>query len=126
MKEMKEKYEENKEVAYKLKELEYYNASMNRFYYSIYQKIMVYILNYNMNINTHNDPHKNNLNLFLCIFIKNNSNMSNKQISDIKNYLFQLKRLRVRADYLKDERISENDIKDAELKYKVLDKIIDI
>ncbi|WP_317366382.1 hypothetical protein [uncultured Tyzzerella sp.] len=123
MQKINDKYLENKNAAYELKLKERYNASVSRFYYSIYQKMMVYILRNNKKTFSNDDPHVKNRELFLNIFIQNNPNKTKKEINDIRNQINDLKKLRIKADYL-DEGISKNDADYAELTYNDLDKII--
>lgn len=123
MDELKKKYEENKKLAISLKEQNHYNASVNRYYYSIYQKILVYIGNY-LNQNKGKNSHIDTIRDFMQKYNSENK-LSDEEYNKLKDNIKSVKRLRVLADY-ENKNICELDIKQVEIMYNYIDSKINI
>ncbi|MEB7657633.1 hypothetical protein NGB24_07170 [Mammaliicoccus vitulinus] len=131
---LKDKSEENKDLAYALCDMEHYNAAANRFYYSCYQKLyqlavdkMQYKVQYKAKkkkgsheaLIEHVDE---TINLLLMDQKKALKLMRTK---NIKGVYYNLKSYRVRADY-KDDNISKADVEDMKKKIEEFEDYFNI
>lgn len=136
MNSFKEKYKENEEIAYSLKEEGHLNAATNRFYYATFQKLSDYA-----HLNGYKyDQNKGNSHKQLTDFFKNHINkmmfdsnfdirMKATRASRAPSLYTKLKQIRTKADYhfenVKQEEI-ERMIKDKKDFEKALSFLKDI
>lgn len=123
---LKEKYRENKESATILKEKELYNASTSRYYYSIFQKIIVYNLNKGGKIFTGKDAHKKTIEYFLKSYCEVEGIINKLEEKYIKDKIKNIKKYRITADYNNYEKINFESIEKVEILYNSLDGIINL
>lgn len=123
-----EKSEKNKDVAYSLCDMEYYNAAANRFYYSCYQRLyqlavdkMQYkkkmIMHYKDNTKKKKGSHElliDTVDETINLLMKDKDEekaLNIMRARSIKSVYNKLKKYRTQADY-NDKEISQDDIED--------------
>lgn len=110
---LEEKYKINKNIAYKLLEYNFFDASINRFYYSCFQKLLNYAEQRFEYKDAGEGSSHNNLIKFIDVEINKSMMHDNKKnlikAKGITGNFKKLKQMRVIADY-KSESISEKDI----------------
>lgn len=116
---MEDKVKENRKSAEILYENKYYNASVSRYYYSIYQMILAYNIENDIEKFTGKDSHTNTIKAFVKSIdaSKSSKGLLNK---DIK----QIKKARKIADY-EGENVTKEDIDDCIEKFHTIQNMLE-
>ncbi|WP_426703909.1 hypothetical protein [Staphylococcus shinii] len=123
---LKDKSNNNKKIAYMLLEENMYDASVNRFYYYFFQKLLNYAEeNFDYKDDGKGSSHNNLIN-FIDIEINkamldSSNGMSLIRAKSMKGQFISMKKLRVKSDYYQDM-ISEREILEVQDTIKKLDE----